>query len=86
MYRKFAVAKHGSLNVPRIRGIEQGGRIAVFYRAEDLSAGLVGQPIDGILGYSPEAATDIMRGIIAYATGAEAPTSNTIPPAATPVK
>jgi hypothetical protein len=71
LYRKFAISKRGALNVPRLRGIEKGGRIKVFYSAEDLSAGLVGEPVDGILGYSPEAATDIMRGIVAYASAAK---------------
>jgi hypothetical protein len=72
LYRKFAAGKLGSLNVPRLRGIEKAGRIRVFYSAEDLSAGLVGEPVDGILGYTPEAATDIMRGIVSYAIGAKA--------------
>jgi hypothetical protein len=31
---------------------------------EDLSAGLVGEQIDGIVGYTPDTATDIMRNII----------------------
>ncbi len=73
LYRKFAVARRGELNVPRLRGIEQGGKVKVFYSEEDLSAGLVGDPVDGVLGYSPEAATDIMRGIVRYAAGVNTP-------------
>lgn len=80
LYRKFAVARHGELNVPRLRGIEQGGKVKIFYSEEDLSAGLVGEPVDGILGYSPEAATDIMRGIVRYASGVNTPINATTAP------
>ena len=31
---------------------------------EDLSVGLVGQPVDGIVGYTPAAATVIVRSIV----------------------
>ena len=41
--------------------------MAVFFSPEDLTAGLVGQPTDGILGYDPATATDIMRNIVVYA-------------------
>jgi hypothetical protein len=69
-YRNFVKGKiSGKLNVPRVRGIEQAGRVEVFYSREDLSAGLVGQPMDGILGYDPNTATQIMRNIILYCAG-----------------
>jgi hypothetical protein len=66
LYRRFAVERLGALKAPRVRGIAQRGRAKVFYSAEDLSAGLVGEPVDGVFGYSPEAATNIMRGIVKY--------------------
>ncbi len=77
LYRKFAVAKLGALNAPRVRGMEQGGRVRVFLSEEDLSAGLVGEQVDGIVGYNPTSATDIMRGIVRYATGMKAPAPTT---------
>jgi hypothetical protein len=49
--------------------MEIGGRVAVFFSVEDLSTGLVGQPVDGIYGYEPASATDLMRNMIFYATG-----------------
>jgi hypothetical protein len=58
----------GALKQPRIKGITVGDRVAVFLSRDDLSAGLVGEPVDGIIGYSPETATAIMRNIILYAT------------------
>ena len=58
----------GALKDPHVRGVDIGGRTSVFYSAEDLSAGMVGEPVDGILGYTPETATDIMRNILLYAT------------------
>ena len=35
-------------------------RLAVIYSPEDLSVGLVGQPIDGIVGYEPKTASALM--------------------------
>ena len=79
-YREFVRGKlTGRLDAPRVRGIEQGGRVAVFYSREDLSAGMVGEPVDGVLGYNPETATEIMRNIVLSAApqgqgaGAESP-------------
>jgi hypothetical protein len=37
---------------------------AILYSPEDLSTGLVGQEIDGIVGYTPEAATALVRQIL----------------------
>jgi len=66
-YRKFARGRiNGHLNVPRIRALERDGRIQVFYSSEDISAGLVGQYTDGILGYEPETATSLMRNMVLY--------------------
>ena len=65
----------GRLNAPRVRGIKvpapggAGMRTGVYYSAEDLSAGLVGQPVDGIMGYTPDRATAIVRNMILLAAG-----------------
>jgi hypothetical protein len=67
-YRPYARTKLGTLKGPQVRGIEIGGRIAVIYSREDLSVGLVGQPVDGIVGYDPETATAMMTRAILYAT------------------
>jgi len=68
-YRSFARQRLvGNQNDPRLRGIAIGGdRIGVFYSREDLSAGLVGQPVDGIIGYDPRTAAALMRNMILYA-------------------
>jgi len=63
-YRTFARTVVGNLRSARVFGIPVNGRIAVYYSPEDISGGLVGQPTDGIVGYSPDTATDIMRNII----------------------
>ena len=64
-YRNY-MRRHtaGKLETPRVRGIEQGGRTVVYFSREDLSGGLVGQPVDGIMGYAPDSATAIMRNIV----------------------
>src|SRR5581483_2280514 len=54
-YRPFVRGRlPGKLNVPRLRAIEVDKRPAVIYSAEDLTEGLVGQPVDGIFGYTPD--------------------------------
>ena len=40
------------------------GKLAVIYSPEDLSGGLVGQPVDGINGYDPATATLLMTRIL----------------------
>jgi hypothetical protein len=52
---------------PRLRGLEIDGKYRVVYSPYDISVGLVGQPVDGILGYSPKSATDIMASLLLYA-------------------
>ncbi|MFI5380207.1 MAG: DUF4159 domain-containing protein [Tepidisphaerales bacterium] len=52
-YRDFTRKTLGNLKQPRLRGMEIGGRLAVIFSAEDLSAGLVGNYVDGIVGYNP---------------------------------
>ena len=67
-YRRYARKTVGDLRGPRLKGISvAGGRTGVFYSREDLSAGLVGQSVDGVLGYDPASATAIMRNILLYA-------------------
>ncbi|HEX8912530.1 MAG TPA: DUF4159 domain-containing protein, partial [Humisphaera sp.] len=85
-YREYAQSRlAGKLNVPRVRGIEVGGKLRVFYSREDLSFGLVGQPRDGIIGYAPDTATDVVRNLLLYATfnGKAPPRPTTGPAAAT---
>jgi hypothetical protein len=76
-YRNFA--RHvlmENLRVPRIRGLKMGDRIGVFYSAEDISGGLVGEPVDGIIGYSPDSATALMEHMILYAEAGGKTASN----------
>jgi hypothetical protein len=66
-YRSFVRGKvAGGLNAPRLRAYVVGGRPAVLYSREDLSVGMVGQPVDGIIGYAPATATEIVKAIEAY--------------------
>jgi hypothetical protein len=68
-----------NLKLPRIKGIKFGDRIGVFFSAEDLSGGLVGEPVDGILGYEPDSATTLMEKMLLYAQGG----GNPVPPTTT---
>jgi hypothetical protein len=63
-FRAYAARHVGATRGPRLRGVAVGGRpAAVVYSPEDLSVGLVGQPIDGIIGYTPNSATAIVRSV-----------------------
>ena len=55
--------------VPRLKGIDVGGRTAVLFSREDLTGGMVGQDVDGIFGYTPPVATAIMRNVVLFAAG-----------------
>jgi hypothetical protein len=69
-YRHFALDRIARTNVPQLRGIKIGGRLAIIFSREDLSAGLVGEQVDGITGYTPASATELMTDIILSAVGA----------------
>ena len=68
-YRTFAreALLHNSRD-PRLRAIAFGKKLRVFYSREDLTAGLVGQPVDGVYGYDPQSATNLMTALLLYAT------------------
>ena len=63
-YRSFARARLGSTDNLRLKGLKFRKKWAVIYSAEDLSTGLVGQQVDGIYGYTPACATEIMRRLV----------------------
>ncbi|MDB5321846.1 MAG: hypothetical protein JWN40_3477 [Phycisphaerales bacterium] len=63
-YRSFARARLGSSDNLRLKGLKFRKKWAVVYSAEDLSTGLVGQQVDGINGYTPACATEIMRRLV----------------------
>jgi hypothetical protein len=68
-YRAYAQRMLGAASGGRLQGIEQDGRVVLVYSREDLSTGLVGQPVDGIVGYAPASATQLMSRIVRYTAG-----------------
>jgi hypothetical protein len=69
LYRAYARSRLGSTKFPRLRGAKVGDKVAVFYSPDDLSTGLVGQEVDGVVGYTPEVATEMMEKLIQGAVG-----------------
>jgi hypothetical protein len=63
-YRSFARQHLGSSQTLRLKGLKFRKKWAVIYSAEDLSTGLVGEQVDGINGYTPACATEIMRRLV----------------------
>jgi hypothetical protein len=72
-YRSYARTRLSGINAPRLRGIEINNRTAVLYSQEDLSVGLVGMTIDGIFGYEPQYASELMENITMLAMGGAVP-------------
>lgn len=67
-YRQFARLELGKLpKDPRFRALEVNGKYRVIYSPQDMSVGLMGQPVDGIYGYSPKSATELMAALLMYA-------------------
>ncbi len=67
-YRRSASGiRVGKMNAPRLAGIAIGKRIGVFFSRDDLSAGIVGESVAGVLGYSPSSATELVHNIVLYA-------------------
>jgi hypothetical protein len=64
IYRAYARQRLGVTRAPRLRGAFTNDRPSLLYSSEDLSTGIVGQEIDGIVGYTPEAATALVRQIL----------------------
>lgn len=70
-FRAFArQALVGKTTEPRSAILTDAQRVGVFYSREDLSAGLVGEQVDGIFGYSPQTAAQMMESMILYSDGA----------------
>jgi hypothetical protein len=66
-YRSFARMRlPAGCKDPNLQAIDRDGRVAVIYSREDLTAGLVGQSVDGVDGYSPASATALMRSVLLF--------------------
>ncbi|MDB5333243.1 MAG: Prenyltransferase and squalene oxidase repeat protein [Phycisphaerales bacterium] len=69
IYRPYARKTiTGSTHDPRIRAITVGGRVGVYYSREDITGGLVGQAVDGVLGYEPKTASQLMTNMVMSAS------------------
>lgn len=68
VYRPAAIERVGGRQgPPRLLGYRLAGDIRVVLSGEDLTAGLVGYPHDGIIGYSPETARQLVTGLLRWA-------------------
>jgi hypothetical protein len=69
-YRLYAMKRSlGQIKGPRLREIVVKDRPAILFSPEDVSAGLVGEAMDGIFGYTPESAVAIARAVVLGAIG-----------------
>jgi hypothetical protein len=51
---------------PMLKMIQEDGKVKVLFSPLDIAVGLVGQPIDGINGYQPESAMQLMMNMLIY--------------------
>ncbi|HVT90885.1 MAG TPA: DUF4159 domain-containing protein [Tepidisphaeraceae bacterium] len=66
-YRQYASKILGSLkDESRLKMIEISGRPAIIFSREDLSEGLVGNSVDGVVGYDSPTATEIVSRILRH--------------------
>lgn len=63
-YRPFNIMSIGNPLAPALRGVEKDGRFVALLSREDLSAGWLGVPTDGIVGYKPDSARAIMAQVL----------------------
>jgi hypothetical protein len=71
-FRRFERSRLPATNHFRLEGFDEGTtrrRTSVIYSAEDITEGLVGQPVDGVYGYQPQSATNLMANLVTYAAG-----------------
>lgn len=64
-YRPYNILSVANPTGPSLLGVESDGRVVAMLSREDLSAGWLGIPTDGITGYSPESARALMTQILA---------------------
>lgn len=84
-WRKYVGDRIPDKSRAQLRGITIDGRTAVFFSREDLCEGIVGEPVDGVLGYDPTTATQLMTAMLLYAQyGGHPPAFAPVPVATTP--
>jgi hypothetical protein len=60
------------MKLPQLRGMDVKGRTAVLFSREDLSTGMVGESVGGVLGYAPKSATAIVQHLLCSTAPAKA--------------
>jgi len=85
VYRVYARQVFGASTKPRLRALRLDNRPAVILSTEDISVGMVGMEIDGIVGYTPASATNLMRNLLLHVCPPPTiPTSQPTPPQTQP--
>lgn len=67
-YRIFALLRMGEINTPRLLSLNFDGEPRIILSGEDLSAGMVGQPIWDVFGYSTDSARALVGNIALWAS------------------
>lgn len=84
-WRKYVGDRVPDKHRAQLRGITVNGRTAVFFSREDLTEGIVGEPVDGVIGYDPTTATDLMAAMLIYAQNGGRPPAIAPPAGPAPV-
>lgn len=66
-FRKAVLLRDGPQHKPRLLGVKVNGRWAVIYSQDDILTGVLDARTWGILGYTPQTASDLLRNALLYA-------------------
>lgn len=69
-YRVFALLRMGDVDTPRLLTINFDGQPRIIVSGEDLSSGMLGQPIWDVFGYSTDSARQLVANITLWANRA----------------
>lgn len=66
-WRRDPQSRQPLIGRPALQGVEINGRYTIIYSREDLTSGLLGTSTQGISGYAPASAAQLMRNAVLYA-------------------
>ena len=66
-YRTFAVLRMGRVNTPRLQSMPVDDEPRIIVSSEDLTEGVLNQPVWGVFGYSPEWSRKLLSNLVHWA-------------------
>jgi hypothetical protein len=83
-YRSFTVLRSGRFRGPRLQAVSFEGEPRILVSGEDLTMGMLDQPVWGVYGYSSQAAQQLMTNLVLWSQQPAATAAAPATPAAAP--